>query len=102
MDRLFFECEWNLDYMCDALGIAKRTFARTVETSLGITGKVWLRQIRIVAASHLLREEGKIETVAQSLGFRHPSDFTREFKKMVGVPPSHYVKKEHERSEGFH
>lgn len=64
-----------------------------VEEGLGITCKRWLREIRIVVACHLLREGNKIESVAQALGFRHVPDFTREFKKLLGVTPSHYMKK---------
>lgn len=100
LDRLFERCEWNVGSLCDTLGIEKRTFARITERSLGINGKFWLRQIRIVAACHLLREEGKIEVVARALGFRDPSDFTREFKKLVGVSPSRYMKAEYSRSAG--
>jgi AraC-like DNA-binding protein len=100
LDLLFERCEWNVESLCDAIGIEKRTFARITERSLGISGKFWLRQIRIVAACHLLREEGKIEVVARSLGFRHASDFTREFKKLMGVSPSRYKKAEYSRSAG--
>ena len=101
LDRLFKSCEWNLGSLCDTLGIEKRTFARITERSLGINGKFWLRQIRIVAASHLLRENCKIESVAQALGFRYFSDFTREFNKLMGVSPSRYVQEECSRSIGF-
>jgi AraC-like DNA-binding protein len=101
LDRIFQNCEWRLGNLCVSLGVEKRTFARITERSLGINGKVWLRQIRIVTASHMLREDCKIESVMQTLGFRHASDFTREFKKLMGVSPSRYVKEEYARSTGF-
>ena len=101
LDPKIAECGWNVGRLCRSLGIGKRTFSRMVEEGLGITGKRWLREIRIVTACHLLREGDKIEAVAQALGFRHVSDFTREFKKLVGVPPSSYMRAEHSRSIGF-
>lgn len=98
IDPHFAKCSWNVGLLSESLGLGKRTFARIVEHSLGITGKVWLRQIRIVAALHLLREGDKIENTARKLGFRHPSDFTREFRILVGVLPSDYVESERLRS----
>lgn len=69
-----------------------------VEDDLGITSKLWLRQIRIVGACHMLREECKIEQVAHELGFRKLSDFDRDFKKLVGVSPTFYRNSERSRS----
>ena len=101
LDPKFGLCNWNVGRLCKSLVIEKRTFTRLVEDSLGIAAKRWLREIRIVAACHLLREEGKIDNVARTLGFRYDSDFSHEFKKLVGVSPSHYRKAENLRSEGF-
>jgi AraC-like DNA-binding protein len=101
LDPKISQCGWNVGRLCQSLGFGKRTFSRMVKEGLGITGKRWLREIRIVTACHLLRQGDKIEAVAQTLGFRHVSDFTREFKKLMGVPPSRYMKAEHSRSIGF-
>ena len=97
LDPIIARCGWNVGRLCQSLGIGRRTFSRMVEEGLGISCKRWLREIRIVIACHLLREGNKIESVAHALGFRHVSDFTKEFKKLVGVPPSLYVKAEHTR-----
>ena len=99
LDRLFGRCNWRVDRLCAHLGIGKRTFSRMVEEDLGIKSKLWLRQIRIVRACHLLREECKIEHVAQKLGFRQLSDFDRDFRKLVGVSPTFYRDSERSRSE---
>lgn len=97
LDSLFVECEWNVSLLCRRLGIGRRTFARMTEESIGITVKAWLRQIRIVKASHLLREGHKIKHLSQRLGFRHKADFSHEFRKLVGLSPSAYVKSEQSR-----
>jgi AraC-like DNA-binding protein len=57
-----------------------------------------LRELRIIKACHLLREDCKIEGVARALRFRHLPDFTLEFRKMVGISPSEYKRRERERS----
>lgn len=101
LDPMFRESKWNVSSLCGTLEIGYRTFARLVEDSLGITVKVWLRQIRIVSACHRLREGCKINSLAQQMGFRYESDFAREFKKLVGVSPSFYMKSEYSRSHGI-
>lgn len=94
LDSLFSECKWNVAHLCQALGIGRRTFTRITEESIGITVKTWLRQIRIVKACHLLREGQKIEHLSHKLGFRHKSDFSHEFRKLLGLSPSAYAKSE--------
>ena len=98
LNPVFHQCGWNIGRLAGLLGLGERTFARVVQESLGMTGKVWLRQVRIVAACHLLRECDKIEPLAISLGFRYHGDFSREFKKLVGVLPSEFVRAERSRA----
>lgn len=97
LDPLFVPCGWNLRNLAAALGIGERTLARVIKDSIGQTGKTWLRNIRIVRATHLLRESPKIEILARHLGFSQHSDLTREFKKLVGVLPSEFLKQERRR-----
>ena len=98
LEPLFFTCAWNVTLLADALGLESREFRRMVKRSVGLNPKDWLRRIRVVSAMHLLREGGKIETIARQLGFRHASDFSNEFRSLVGVNPSCYVKSEMSRS----
>jgi AraC-like DNA-binding protein len=83
------------------LGVGKRTFARVVEESIGISGKLWLRRLRIVKARHMLREGGEIKSVAKQLGFDDNASFANEFKKLIGVSPTFYIKSEQSRSIEF-
>lgn len=98
LDPLFREAGWNVGKLCELLALGKRTFARAVQRSLGRTAKVWLRENRIVVACHLLREEEKIGFTAKQLGFRHEADFTREFRKLIGVTPSAFRERERSNS----
>lgn len=94
LDPLFEPCEWKVGLLCRSLGVGQRTFARALENGVGITCKTWLRNIRIIGAGHLLREGYSIKYVANRMGFRHQTDFTLEFRKLMGVLPSFYVKAE--------
>lgn len=100
LDPEIERCAWNVGILCKNLGIGCRTFSRLMEESLGITGKRWLRELRIVRACHLLREDCKIEGVARTLRFKHLPDFTLEFRKLLGVSPSEYMRRERSRSAG--
>lgn len=100
MDVLFAECAWNVSRICGVLGLNERTFARMVEQSLGINPKDWLCRQRALAACALLREVGNVTPVATMLGFRFAADFAAEFRRMVGVAPSEYLKSERSRMFG--
>ncbi len=100
LDALLADCGWNVSRICGALGLKERTFARMVEQSLGINPKDWMRRQRALAACALLREVGAVAPVAAMLGFRHGADFTAEFRRMVGIAPSEYLKSERSRMFG--
>lgn len=98
IDGLFATCDWNVSLIADSIGLSKRTFIRLVADSLGMNPKEWLRHLRVVEACHMLREGTKIQVVARKLGFRHDSDFTKDFKDLMGVTPSQFAAGERMRS----
>ncbi|MBP1990691.1 AraC family transcriptional regulator [Paenibacillus eucommiae] len=57
----------------------------------GITINVYLHQLRIQRAKHLLREtEKSVQDIAYELSFENPLYFSKTFKKLEGISPSHY------------
>jgi iron complex transport system substrate-binding protein len=53
-----------------------------------------LQQLKINNAKEMLRSDfGSLTEIAISLGFLDIYDFSRVFKKHVGIPPSEYLKK---------
>jgi AraC-like DNA-binding protein len=99
LDPLLRQSFWNVSELSRSLSLGRRTLSRIVARSVGRTAKVWLREHRINTACHLLREGGKIEAISTELGFHHHSAFTHEFKTVVGVTPSVYLRTEQARSE---
>jgi AraC-like DNA-binding protein len=95
------QARWRVNELCGLLGIPPRTFNRLVEDGLGTTGERWLRENRIVAASYLLLEGVKIHTLAARLGFSNNANFTREFRKLIGVSPSEFLRQERLRAERY-
>ena len=101
LNPLLLQCRWRVNALCALLKIAPRTFNRLVEEGLGTTGSRWLRENRIVAACYLLREGVKIRTLAARLGFSNNANFTREFRKLIGVTPSEFIRQESFRDERY-
>ncbi len=97
LDPLLRRSGWNVSELARILGTGTRTLTRAIESSTGMTAKSWLRRQRAVTARHLLREGWKIEALSAELGFRNPSAFTREFKSVMGVTPSIYLRQEQSR-----
>ena len=96
---LIAQSGWQVMPLCRSLEISRRTFDRIAEESFGISTKEWLRSLRAVKAGFLLREGRRIDEVATLLGFSNASDFSREFKRIVGVTPTEYQMSEKQRAE---
>jgi AraC-like DNA-binding protein len=63
----------------------QRAFAEAGETSF----RSYLVRVRMERARELLREGGlQVSEVAQAVGYRRPSQFTRTFRRHFGAPPS--------------
>lgn len=81
---------YNLAECSKALGLHRRTFERLVNSSLGLTPGIWLRQERAVMSRYRLREGCSIKELAFELGFAHPGEFAAEFKRWHGVNPTKF------------
>ena len=78
---------YQRDLLARTLGLSGRSFHRLVKDSLGITPGTWLRQERAVAARYRLRGGASVKELAFEFGFKHPGDFTKEFKYWHGASP---------------
>lgn len=98
LNKLVGQSHWNVNALSEMLGLTPREFRIYFERSFGIIPKKWLRHERISTAMHLLREGEKIEVVSLKLGFKDASDFSKEFRALVHVTPSYYVRSELSRA----
>ncbi len=78
------------DRIASSLGLSERSFHRLINDSLGISPGIWLRQERAVASRYRLRGGASVKELAFEYGFKHPGDFTNEFKLWHGVAPRLY------------
>ncbi|MBF2065757.1 MAG: helix-turn-helix transcriptional regulator [Calothrix sp. C42_A2020_038] len=79
--------------MASEIGMSKYHFARLFKQSTGMSPYQYLIKCRIEHAKILLRDKrARISEVASMVGFSDQSQFTRHFKRMVGVTPQELLK----------
>ncbi len=72
-------------------GMSTSTFSRTFKKEYGITFRDYLINYRIRKAQNLLQNPNvTVKDIAYTVGFHDPSYFTRMFRRIIGVSPSHY------------
>ena len=72
-------------------GLPAARFARIIKRIFGITPSQLVAKTRIAAASRLLRETDRsIAEIAHECGFTDHSAFTRAFRAVTSVTPTHF------------
>ena len=85
------EADWSVDSLADLMGASRSSFAAKFAAIVGETPARYIAQVRMHQARRwLLRDGARISTVAQRLGYESEASFSRSFKRILGVPPSHY------------
>jgi AraC-like DNA-binding protein len=85
-------CGYDANRIAGMNKITKRQLERIFRGRLSRTPQSWLNEQRMIDASELLKELRSTKRVAWHLGYKQPSHFCREFKKLHGVTASEFVK----------
>jgi len=82
----------SIERMADTLGFNRAYLSRTFKRHTGMTPVSFLLKLRIDKARQLLRERKELTTqqIAASVGFQDPLYFSKQFRRMYGLPPSAY------------
>jgi AraC-like DNA-binding protein len=70
------------------LGVSLRQLQRLFVLHMRCSPSEWLREERLQHALALLRTAPHVKAVVYELGFKHPSQFARDFRARFGVAPS--------------
>lgn len=88
----------------ESIALRNRVSTRTIDRHLrreNLSFRVLLNQVRFERACELLQESDvTVEQIALLLGFSDPANFSRAFRRAIGVPPSDYRKHAWQRREG--
>ena len=87
--------DFQVEDLCKKLYISRSQLFRKINALTGYTPAELMRTIRLkTAASMLSKGAGNVTQVMYEVGFSHPSNFARNFKKQYGVNPSAYIKEQ--------
>ena len=76
-------------------GMSKTTFHENFKAITSATPLQYIKSIRLHQARSLMMNEGLSASAASyQVGYSSPSQFSREFKRMFGAPPSEDIRRE--------
>jgi AraC-like DNA-binding protein len=72
-------------------GLASRTATRHVQAETGWTVRQWVQAARMREAARALASTGdQVAQIAYALGYHHPTQFDRDFRRALGVAPKEF------------
>jgi two-component system response regulator YesN len=73
------------------VGLSESRFEHLFKAEAGQAFKTWAREARLEKAKELLLDPTqRISQVAFAIGYKFPPNFTHDFRKRFGIPPSQY------------
>ena len=88
IDRQYADEALSLPVVARAIATSRRQLQRVLAEH-GTSFRRELQDIRMARAAALLREgELSVSTVAREVGYRHPAQFSKAFRRHHGLPPS--------------
>jgi AraC-like DNA-binding protein len=81
------KAKFNLTSVARRLGVSLRHMQRITKQQCHMTPSELLRQFRLRRAQLLLGVGQPVKFVAEELGYKHVSQFSREFKRAYGISP---------------
>lgn len=80
--------ELDMTVIANKLDISYQYFSRLFHAQTGSTFSEYILNIRMKEACRLLLQGELVSVVAKRVGYQHPHNFARAFKKMYGVSPN--------------
>jgi len=81
-------CGYDAQSVSRHFGVSLRHLRRWFRSHLNSSPGVWLAEQRMLHARRLLATSSSVKAVAYSMGFNQLSQFSRDFKRQFGHPPS--------------
>jgi AraC-like DNA-binding protein len=78
--------------LAQQLGFSRRQLTRFLKEEFGKSSTEWLNELRQQRAMELVSECRSVKELADKLGYKQASHFSREFHKYHGFPPGYFVK----------
>ena len=78
----------RIEHLASAAQMSPSAFHRQFKSVTSMTPLQYQKQLRLLEARRLLvADEANVETAAYQVGYESPSQFSREYSRMFGMPP---------------
>jgi AraC-like DNA-binding protein/mannose-6-phosphate isomerase-like protein (cupin superfamily) len=93
--RAEYRRHWTVKELAQLLGCSVPQFFRRFNQATGASPMDWLRRERVNQAKRdLIETDTRIRDIAERAGYNDPHYFSRDFRKLVGVSPRHYRRRQ--------
>lgn len=86
------EYRWTVKELADAAALSRSAFSARFTELVGEPPMTYLTRWRMHRATRLLKNEVRVETIAEMLGYESEAAFRKAFRREMGIPPAQYRK----------
>ena len=87
--------DWSIENLAKASGVSRSVMAERFTSLVGIPPMAYLAKWRMqIAAETLAHGNATMAEIADKVGYDSEASFSRAFKKLIGVPPSQWRRRE--------
>src|SRR4029450_10797011 len=87
------EYRWTVQELAEAVALSRSAFSARFTELVGEPPMTYLTRWRMLKATRLLKNEVRVETIAELLGYTSDVAFRKAFKREIGMPPARYRKR---------
>jgi AraC-like DNA-binding protein len=93
-ETLAIQASWSVAKLAAICHVSQRTLETYFRDKIGKTPKDWLTNRRQNQAAALLKEGCLVKEVATTLGYKHSTHFSREFRRYWGSSPTQIAERQ--------
>jgi AraC-like DNA-binding protein len=87
------EYRWTVQELAEAAALSRSAFSARFSELVGEPPMTYLTRWRMLKATRLLKNELRMEAIADLLGYESEAAFRKAFKREIGIPPAQFRKR---------
>lgn len=84
------EYKWTVKELAEAAALSRSAFSARFTELVGEPPLTYLTRWRMLRATRLLKNEVRMDIIAELLGYESEAAFRKAFKREIGIPPAQY------------
>jgi len=86
------ERQWKVQELAEAAALSRSAFSARFTELVGEPPMTYLTRWRMLRATRMIKNDIRMETIADLLGYESEAAFRKAFKREIGIPPAQYRK----------